>query len=306
MLLILTENTTMSGGSDLPTLVRWAREAEDAGFDAVMLSEHIVMGPDAGADGIMGNPRAYAMPGNQDPYTQWPNSIVLLSAIASVTTSVRLVAAAILAPLRHPLLLAREIGTLDLVSEGRLVVQPSVSWSRHEYAALGVPFGKRGRILDEQLEVLRRAWGPSPISYDGTYFQFEDVYFEPKAYRPEGPRLWFGGQSATPQVLDRLARYGHGFHPLGAPTADDLAAVAAAMSDAGRSIDELEFIGGTRAVFPDDTSCADLGQAMAAIPEQMTQGFTTFCLKPSQFIDDGEQIGPFCREVIRRAQDMAT
>ena len=128
MLLILTENTTMSGGSDLPTLVRWAREAEDAGFDAVMLSEHIVMGPDAGADGIMGNPRAYAMPGNQDPYTQWPNSIVLLSAIASVTTSVRLVAAAILAPLRHPLLLAREIGTLDLVSEGRLVVQPSVSF----------------------------------------------------------------------------------------------------------------------------------------------------------------------------------
>ena len=114
------------------------------------------------------------------------------------------------------------------------------------------------------------------------------------------------GQSATPQVLDRLTRYGHGFHPLGAPSAADLAAVAAAMNEAGRSIDELEFIGGTRAVFPDDTSCADLGQAMAAIPEQMAQGFTTFCLKPSQFIDDGAQIGPFCREVIRRAEAMAS
>ena len=305
MLMILTENTTTSGGSDLPTLVRWAREAEDAGFDAVMASEHIVMGPDAGAAGVMGNPRAYAMPGNQDPYTQWPSSLVLLSSIASVTSSIRLVAGAVLAPLRHPLLLARELGTLDLISEGRLVVQPSVSWSRDEYAALGVPFARRGRILDEQLEVLRKVWGPSPISHDGDFFPFTDVYFEPKAYRPDGPRLWFGGQGMTPAMLRRLVRYGHGFHPLGAPSADDLATLADGLAAAGRSLPDLELVGGTRAVFPDEHSCADLGRAMAAIPEQQEQGFTVFCLKPSQFIDDGAQIGAFCRDVIRRAEAFA-
>lgn len=305
MLMILSENTTMSGGSHLPTLVRWSREAEDAGFDAVMASEHIVMGPDAGAKGIMGNPRAYAMPGNQDPFTQWPNSIVLLGAIAAVTSSIRLVASAILAPLRHPLLLARELGTLDLISEGRLVVQPTVSWSRDEYAALNVPFAQRGRILDEQLEVLRLAWGPSPFSHEGEFFRFGEVYFEPKAFRPDGPRLWFGGQGIHDPLRDRLVRHGHGFHPVGEWSAADLAALAPALQAAGRTMDELEFVGGTRAIFPDAASCADLGQAMAAIPEQMEQGFTTFCIKPSQFIDDGARIGDFCRDVMRRAERLS-
>lgn len=87
MLLVLSENWTLTGGrADLPTAVRWAREAEDAGFDAVMVSEHIVLGPDAGAAGVMGNPRDYALPGNQDPYTPWPNSLLLLASIASVTS----------------------------------------------------------------------------------------------------------------------------------------------------------------------------------------------------------------------------
>ncbi|GAA3383714.1 hypothetical protein GCM10020369_10680 [Cryptosporangium minutisporangium] len=304
MLMILTENGTTSGGNDLPTLVRWARCAEDAGFDAVMASEHVVLGPDAGANGIMGNPRAYALPGNQDPFTPWPNSIVLLSAIASVTEALRLVAGAILAPLRHPLLLARELGTLDLVSEGRLVVQPTVSWSRDEYAALSVPFDRRGRILDEQLDVLRRCWGPSPVSFQGEFFQFDDVYFEPKAYRPDGPRLWFGGQRLHASVLRRLVEYGHGFHPLGAPSDEDLQTLRTGLAASGRSPDELELIGGVRAVFPDDRSCADLGQAMSAIPAQVEQGYTTFCLKPSQFIDDGARIGAFCAEVMRRVDSI--
>jgi alkanesulfonate monooxygenase SsuD/methylene tetrahydromethanopterin reductase-like flavin-dependent oxidoreductase (luciferase family) len=303
MLLVLSENWTLTGGrADLPTAVRWAREAEDAGFDSVMVSEHIVLGPDAGADGVMGNPREYALPGNQDPYTPWPNSLLLLAAIASVTERVRLAAAAVLAPLRHPLVLARELGTLDLISEGRLVVQPTVSWSRDEYEALGVPFGRRGRLLDEHLEVWAKAWGPSPMSHDGPDYPFQDVYFEPKAYRPDGPRLWFGGQRLHGPVLRRLVRYGHGFHPLGRPTPDDLQALKDAMAEAGRDAAGLEMIGGTQAVFPDDHSPADLGAALASIPEQLEGGFTTFCIKPNQFIDDADGVGPLCREVIRRVE----
>ena len=302
MLLILSENWTLTDGRDLPALVRWAREAEDAGFDAVMISEHVVLGPDAGADGIMGNPRQYALPGNQDPYTPWPNSLLLLAAIAAATSRIRLVAGAILAPLRHPLLLARELGTLDLLSEGRLVVQPTVSWSRDEYRALGVPFAQRGRILDEQLAVMDLLWRKSPASYQGTYFRFEDVYFEPKAYRPNGPRLWFGGQKMHAGLLDRLVRHGHGFHPLGEPSKADLDKLRAALEAAGRADEQLELIGGTRALFPDDTSCADLGQAMADIPEQIERGFTTFCVKPSQFTDDPNGVGELCRDVMRRVE----
>jgi probable F420-dependent oxidoreductase len=303
MLLILSENWTLTSGRDLRTLVRWAREAEDSGFDAVMISEHVVLGPDASDRGVMGNPREYALPGNQDPFTPWPHSLTLLSAIASVTTRLRLVAGAILAPLRHPLLLARELGTLDLLSEGRLVVQPTVSWSRDEYDALGVPFTRRGRILDEQLAILDLLWRSSPAEYSGEFFSFKDIYFEPKAYRPDGPRMWFGGQDLHARLLDRIVRHGHGFHPLGVPSADDLARLRAAVTESGRG-GELELVGGTRAVFPDARSCADLGQAMAALPEQIEQGFTTFCLKPSQFVDDPAAVGSLCRDVMRRAEAM--
>ncbi|GAA2278272.1 hypothetical protein GCM10010234_13190 [Streptomyces hawaiiensis] len=307
MLLVLSENWTLTGGrADLPAAVRWAREAEDAGFDAVMVSEHIVLGPDAAAAGVMGNPRDYALPGNQDPYTPWPNSLLLLAAIASVTSRLRLAAAAVLAPLRHPLLLARELGTLDLISEGRLVVQPTVSWSKDEYDALGVPFARRGRLLDEHLEIWAKAWGPSPFSHDGPHHPFRDVYFEPKAHRPDGPRLWFGGQRLHGPVLRRLVEYGHGFHPLGRPTPEDLQGLKEAMSAAGRDIADLEMIGGTQAVFPDDRSPADLGAALSVIPEQVEQGFTTFCVKPNQFIDDPDGVGEFCREVVRRVEALTS
>jgi len=304
MLMILSENWTLTSGRDLPELVRWARVAEDTGFDAVMISEHVVLGPDASANGVMGNPRDYALPGNQDPATPWPNSLLLLAAMASVTSRVRLVAGAIIAPLRHPLLLARELGTLDLLSQGRLVVQPTVSWSRDEYACLGVSFGERGRILDEQLEILELAWKGSPFSYAGEYFRFQDATLEPRAFRPDGPRLWFGGQRLAPAIQRRLLRYGHGFHPLGVATEAELAQLASAMTRAGRSMADLELIGGTRAVFPDDDSPADLGQAMEPIREQLEAGFSTFCLKPSQFIDDPRDLERFCHEVMSRAEAM--
>jgi len=304
MVLILSENWTMTSGRDMGTLVRWAREAEAEGFDAVMVSEHIVLGPDAGAAGLMANPRMYALPGNQDPATPWPSSLVLLSAIAAVTSTIRLVAGAVLAPLRHPLLLARELGTLDLLSGGRLVVLPSVSWSRDEYRALGVPFECRGDILDEQLAVWHRVYAGSPTSFHGKYFSFDDVHLEPAAFRPAGPTLWFGGQKLHRRLRERLVHYGAGWNPLGAPAPGELAALHAAMREAGRDPGELELIGGTRAIFPDATSVADLDQAMAALPEQMAQGYTTFCLKPSQFTDDPNGVAAVCRRAVRLADEM--
>jgi alkanesulfonate monooxygenase SsuD/methylene tetrahydromethanopterin reductase-like flavin-dependent oxidoreductase (luciferase family) len=303
MQLVLTENWTMTGGrADLPAVVRWAREAEDAGFDSVMASEHIVLGPDAVAGGIMGNPRDYALPGNQDPATPWPNSLLLLSAIASVTERVGLAASAVLAPLRHPLVLARELGTLDLISEGRLTVLPSVSWSKDEYAALGVPFAERGRLLDEHLEVWSKLWAPDSgaVSHDGPAYPFTDVHFEPKGHRPTGPRLCIGGAGMHDAMVRRIVRHGDAFNPLGRVTDDHLRKLKDAMAAAGRDFAELEMIGGTRAVFPDDHSTADLGRALSVIPEQLQQGFTTFCIKPSQFTDDPKGVGQFCREVMRR------
>jgi probable F420-dependent oxidoreductase len=304
MCLILSENWTMTSGRDLPCLVRWAREAEDAGFDSVMISEHIVLGPAAGASGIMANPREYALPGNQDPATPWPSSLVLLSAVAAVTTRIRLVAGAVIAPLRHPLLIARELGTLDLLSGGRLVVQPTVSWLAEEYAALGVPFRSRGDLLDEHLRAWAVLWQDSPASYSGAHYRFSDVYFEPKAFRPEGPPLWLGGARMHRRMLGRIVAYGSGFNPLGRPAPEEMRRLAYAMAAAGRDMSELELVGGTRAVFPDRDGVADLGRALEAIPPQAAAGFTTFCIKPSQFTDDPRDVGRLCQEIIRRVNSL--
>jgi probable F420-dependent oxidoreductase len=300
MCLVLSENWTMTSGRDLPALIRWAREAEDAGFDSVMISEHIVLGPSAGAHGVMANPREYAEPGNQDPAMPWPSSVVLLSAIAAVTERIRLVAGAVIAPLRHPLLVARELGSLDLLSGGRLVVLPTVSWLAEEYEALGVPFRQRGDLLDEHLAAWSVLWRDTPASYEGRHYAFRDVYFEPKAFRNTGPELWLGGAGMHRRMTERIVRYGAGFNPLGRPSAADMQRLRAAMDAAGRDLASLELVGGTRAVFPDPRRPADLGQALAVIAPQIEEGFTTFCIKPSQFTDDPDDVGRLCREIIRR------
>jgi probable F420-dependent oxidoreductase len=263
-----------------------------------MLSEHIVLGPSAGAGGRPDNPRDYAAPGNQDPDTPWPDSTVLFSAIAAVTTRLRLIAAAIIAPLRHPLLLAHQLATLDLLSEGRLVVQPTVSWHREEYAALGVPFDRRGELLDEHLAAWRELWRPGPATFSGQHYEFADVYLEPKPFRADGPRLWFGGMTVGPWIVRRLVEYGHGFHPFGQPGADELRALADAMSAAGRSFEELEVVGGIRGRFPSASEPADLAEAAAAIPAQLEAGYTTICFKPSQYTDEPAQVGRLCRQLV--------
>jgi probable F420-dependent oxidoreductase len=296
--LVLSENWTMTSPRDLPALVRIAQEAEEAGIDGVMISEHVVLGPSAGAAGRPANPRDYAAPGNQDPATPWPDSLVLMSAIAAVTSSLRLIGAAIIAPLRHPVLLAHQLATLDLLSHGRLVIQPTVSWHRDEYAALGVPFERRGELLDEHLGAWRELWRSTPASFAGRHYAFQDVYLEPKPYRPEGPRMWFGGTSVGPWIVRRLAEYGHGFHPFGQPTAEEMRALVEALAAAGRDTGELEFVGGIRGRFPSPDEPADLDAAMRAIPAQLEAGYTTICFKPSQFTDDPGEVGALCRRLV--------
>lgn len=304
MMMILTENHTMLDPRDMRGLVDLACVAEEAGFDAVMVSEQVILGPDSAVNGLMDNPRMYAAIGNQDPQTPWPSSVATLAAVASATERVRVVAGAIIPPLRHPLLLAKDLATIDLLAEGRLVVQPTVSWQRAEYDALGVPFGRRGRILDEHLAAMRAVWSGSPASFEGEFFNFGPVYSEPGAWRPEGPRMWFGGEHMHPALIDRISRYGHGFHPFGAPTDDDLDELSAGLQAVGRDLSEIELVGGTRATFTGPDSVADVEGAMSDIQDQVARGYTTFAMKPSQFTDDLGEVGEICHRMLGLVADL--
>jgi probable F420-dependent oxidoreductase len=306
VVLVLSENWTLTPPRDLRALVRLAVEAEDAGVDAIMVSEHVVMGPSAGERGRMENPREYALPGNQDPATPWPDSLVLLSAIAAATTRVRLAACAIIAPLRHPLLLAKQLATLDLLSEGRLVAQPTVSWHRDEYEALGVPFERRGALLDDHLGAWEAAWRDTPASFQGRHVSFADVYVEPKPYRPGGPTIWLGGSTLHDRLLRRIVRHAHGFHPLGQPSDEELDRLRTAMAEAGRDVAELELVGGIRGTFTSPDRPAELGPALEAVPTQLARGFRTICFKPSQFTDDVTELPALCRRVVEGIERLAS
>ena len=210
----------------------------------------------------------------------------MASAIAAATSTIRIALAALITPLRNPVVLAKDLATLDRLSQGRLIVQPTVSWSREEYRAVGVAFEHRGRILDDGLAAMQALWASTPASYCGEFFDFSDVYCEPSPIRPGGPRLWFGGQGMHRALIRRLVLHGSGFHPFGSPSSDDIAQLEQAMRSAGRSLDELELIGGTRARFRRVDDCADLDEAMADIPDQVAAGYTTFCIKPSQHTNE--------------------
>lgn len=300
MMMILTENHTMLDPRDMRGLVELAQIAEECGFDAVMVSEQVILGPDSAVNGLMDNPRMYAAVGNQDPMTPWPSAVATLAAVAAATERVRVVAGAIIPPLRHPLMLAKDLATIDLLAQGRLVVQPTVSWQRAEYEAFGVPFGQRGRILDEHLAAMRRLWTSSPASYHGRYYDFGPVFSEPKPWRDGGPAMWFGGQFMHRALVERIVAYGSGFHPFGTPTDEDLALLGAGLAAAGRDLSEIELVGGTRATFsgPDDT--ADPVAAMADFEEQIARGYTTFAMKPSQYTDDISEVPDICRRMVAR------
>jgi alkanesulfonate monooxygenase SsuD/methylene tetrahydromethanopterin reductase-like flavin-dependent oxidoreductase (luciferase family) len=263
-----------------------------------MVSEHIVLGQGADSGGTPENPRDYALPGNQDPATPWPSSLLLLAAVASVTTRLRLIASAVIPPLRHPLQIAKELATLDLLAQGRLVVQPTVSWHQAEYEALGVPFASRGQRLDEHLAAWEVLWRASPATFHGDHYAFDEVWLEPKPFRPDGPRLWFGGQRLHDRLLRRLVAHGHGFNPLGRASGADLARLATAMTEAGRDVADLEMVGGTRGAFPDASRPAPLEQALDQIPDQVARGFGTICIKPSQFTDDPAEVPDLLRRIV--------
>ncbi|SNT25128.1 TIGR03619 family F420-dependent LLM class oxidoreductase [Actinacidiphila glaucinigra] len=165
-------------GTDPGVLRDWARTVEGLGFDLLMVSDHVVVTPDVAEQ--------YPAP-FYEPFTT-------LSWLAGVTDRIRLGTTVLILPYRHPLLTARMAANLNMLSGGRLVLGVGVGWARQEFAALGVPFERRGALTDEHLTALREAW-KDDADYAG------------------GPvPLWIGGNSAAGRR--RAVRVGDAWHPL--------------------------------------------------------------------------------------------
>lgn len=168
------------------TLRALAARIEALGYDAIWVGDHIQF---------------------HDPRLE---SLTVLSHLAAVTRRVRLGTCVYLLALRHPTVVAKSVGTLDILSGGRVVFGVGVGGEfPKEFEACGIPYDERGARVDEGIAVCRLLWSPPPASFEGRFVRFTDVALDPKPVQPGGPPIWIGGRSD--HALRRAVRFGDGW-----------------------------------------------------------------------------------------------
>jgi probable F420-dependent oxidoreductase len=192
-----------------------AETFERAGFDRIVVSDHVVFGDHLDA---YGDPRVGGTAGGRQPTGpdgHWLEPLTVLAMIAARTNRIRLGTNIILAALRRPVVLAKTTSTLDVLSGGRLDLGVGVGWQREEYEAAELDFDDRGRLLDETLALCRAYWTQPDV--DGFHMM-------PKPAQAGGVPIWVSG-TVNRAVARRLARHGAGWIPWGADAADPATAV---------------------------------------------------------------------------------
>jgi probable F420-dependent oxidoreductase len=174
-----------------------ARVAEALGYDALTVSEHVVM-----PDNLVANMGAY-----------WPDAFTAMAFMAGATTRIRVNSSVIVLPYHQPVALAKAVTTLDVLSGGRVTVTVAAGMAEGAFAVLGVPFHRRGRVTDEYIEVMKLLWTEDHPRFQGEFVEVHDVVFAPKPVQRPHPPLWIGGSSMA--ALKRAARLGDGWAPAG-------------------------------------------------------------------------------------------
>jgi probable F420-dependent oxidoreductase len=182
---------------------------EALGFHSVMIADHVVF-PMAIASKYPYTVSG-AFPGGGDALEQ----LALMAFVAGHTRRLRLVTSVMILPYRNPVLTAKMLATIDVLSRGRVTVGVGVGWLREEFEALEAPdFERRGAASDEYLRIFKLLWTQSPASFAGEFYRFEALRCLPQPVQKPHPPLWIGGHSAA--ALRRAARHGDGWHPVGA------------------------------------------------------------------------------------------
>ena len=173
-------------GGDLGVYADKARVMEDAGIDGIVMPDHVVFGKGA----------VYPWGGWEvDPSESWPEPMAVLALAAGATRSVDLITNVLIAPLRPPVLLAKQAATLYGLSNGRFQLGVGTGWQKQEYEASGQSFAGRSSFLFDQMRACRELWHEQPASFQSPHFRFEDIWCSPglagtKANSPL--KLWFG------------------------------------------------------------------------------------------------------------------
>jgi probable F420-dependent oxidoreductase len=229
----------VAGGWATPeNMMAVAREAESLGYHSLWTVQRILY-PSRPRNEYAGSPGA-----------SWPayfesvaDGLVALAYVAAATSRIRLGTAVVNVPYYSPVMLAKQLATLDVVSGGRLTVGAGLGWSEDEYAATGVPFKGRGRRMDECLRCLKLAWTEEVVEFEGEFYEIPASRIDPKPVQRPHPPVLVGGYSAA--ALRRATSLADGYIGGNVPLADLAVVIGrlrAAAREAGRDADGLPIV----------------------------------------------------------------
>jgi len=232
---------TGPAGTQAEFACEFAQLAEENGFESLWTVEHVVV--PAGYESQYPYSRDGRMPGGED--FDLPDPLIWLTWVGACTSRIKLATGILILPQRNPVVLAKELASLDQLSGGRVVLGVGVGWLREEFDAIGVPFDERAARTDEGIAALRELWSAPEPTFSGSFSSFSRAKSNPKPAQEGGIPIVVGGH--TKAAARRAGRLGDGFFPgrgaladLG-PLLDEMRAAAA---DAGRDADAIEVTAG--------------------------------------------------------------
>jgi probable F420-dependent oxidoreductase len=253
--------------------IEFARAAEAAGFESVWTVEHVVV--PAGYESAYPYDRSGRMPGPED--SPIPDPLVWLAYLASATTTLKLATGVLILPQRNPVVLAKELATLDHLSGGRLLLGIGSGWLEEEFDAIGVPFAERGRRTDDNVAALRALWTQEEATHESEFVSFRNCISRPHPAQGTVP-VHVGGH--TPVAARRAGRLGDGFFPASGShelLAELFEIVRTTAQDHGRDPATIELSAGGNGAFGDNAldevkALADLGVDRVIVPSFLFWG----------------------------------
>ena len=186
----------------------FAQTVEELGFDSLWVSDYVVIPRHIQSR----NPYALRGEFSMPPDLPILEPLATLSFIAGCTERVQLGTTVLILPMRNPVLTAKWLATLDVLSNGRLIAGFGAGWMEEQFEALDAPFSNRGQRMDEYLQVIRALWTERTPTFDGHYYHLNDIGFAPRPLQKPCPPIWIGGHSGA--ARRRAARFGDAWHTI--------------------------------------------------------------------------------------------